>query len=973
MQPDTVQPTPSALPTGTRLAEFELLRVLGVGGFSIVYLALDHALQREVAIKEYLPTAIAGRGADGTVVVQDPAEQDTFDLGLRSFINEARLLARFDHPALLKVYRFWEGQRTAYMTMPLIRGDNLRIVHKRRARAPDEAWLQTLLGPLLGALATLHAEGVVHRDVAPDNIVVGDNGAPMLLDFGAARRVISDRSQAITTILKPSYAPIEQYGESPSLRQGPWTDLYALGATLHFLLLGRPPMAAASRAVHDDQPPLAQQALPGCSPAFLGLVDWMLALRPDARPQNVQALAARLQALPGWGDVALPKAARERLQVVDPPPLDPSDVAYSRSYGSRDSTASAPAARGTGLFAWLLAAFKPAPVQTDAQTDTQTDAQTDAQADAPANHHTVVLRQPGPAAAKTLAADDAALADRTLMIPATRQAGGGPSTLPVLPAMALTIVKSDTAAHLGRSWPLADGDTVLGRDGADLSLPDPLWSRRHALVRASAGHLSLTDLDSANGSFVNGHRIPPQQGFALHLGASIRLGGTVFALTLRNSRQLPDLTGHVLQGRYRLCECLHDSPKGVLYRAEKLGSGLPVAIKLLSPDYAAFADYRARFAEEATIAARLQHPHICRLDDHGELSLEDGTAVPFVAYQIMGGGNLAARLPGMAGVATELIARWIDQLADALHHAHCHQVVHGNLKPSAVCFDESAHVYLTDFAVLASASASASGGQAVLGAPAFMAPEQWLLQAPTPASDQYALAVLAYLLLTGTRPYEGQEDPDTRERNLRQSPPPLHREARLRAQRELPPALTAVVDQALAREPTARHAGLPAFANAFARALRSAGRGRGTRDVFFSYQRDSSAGWVTHLSLQLQEKHQISSYVDTQGLDGAVKFPERIQHAIEQCGVFICLLGPQTLQSPHVLQEIELAHAQGKPMIPVFQEGFAVADPVALQPGVRSLLQFDGIHLLDKRNIYIDQAVVEIAKQVRSTLAGGEA
>ena len=286
--------TPSALRPGTRLGEFELLSVLGVGGFGIVYLAFDHDLEREVAIKEYLPASLAGRTETQQVSLRSQADAETFALGLKSFVNEARLLARFDHPSLLKVYRFWEANGTAYMAMPVMHGRTLKEVGEAMTAAPDEATLRALLDPLLGAIERLHAEGVYHRDIAPDNIVIEPDGRPVLLDFGAARRVISDKSQTLTAILKPAYAPIEQYAEAGSVKQGPWTDFYALGATLHYLLLKRPPPPATTRALQDDATPLASRALPGCSREFLNIVDWMLAPRPAERPQSVSQLREAL-------------------------------------------------------------------------------------------------------------------------------------------------------------------------------------------------------------------------------------------------------------------------------------------------------------------------------------------------------------------------------------------------------------------------------------------------------------------------------------------------------------------------------------------------------------------------------------------------------------------------------------------------------------------------------------------------------
>ena len=281
---------PSALPRGTRLGEFELRHVLGVGGFGIVYLAFDHALEREVAVKEYLPATLVGRTETMHVTLRSQSDADTFALGLKSFVNEARLLAHFDHPSLLKVLRFWEANGTAYMAMPVLRGHTVKEVRLDMKQPPDEAWMRALLDPLLGAIERLHAEGVFHRDIAPDNIQIEPDGRPVLLDFGAARRVISDKTQSLTAILKPAYAPIEQYAEAGSVKQGPWTDLYALGATMHYVLLARPPLPATTRAVHDDLPALSAQELPGCSAEFLNILDWMLAPRPADRPQSVAAV-----------------------------------------------------------------------------------------------------------------------------------------------------------------------------------------------------------------------------------------------------------------------------------------------------------------------------------------------------------------------------------------------------------------------------------------------------------------------------------------------------------------------------------------------------------------------------------------------------------------------------------------------------------------------------------------------------------
>lgn len=299
-----------ALAPGTRFGDLEITRTLGVGGFGIVYLAQDHALERQVAIKEYMPGQLALRGDGSQVSVRAGSLQETFELGRRSFVNEARLLARFDHRSLLKVYQFWESNGTAYMVMPYLQGKNLRQACKEMADRPSEAWLMRLVLPLLEGLAQLHAAGVVHRDVAPDNILLPDDGAdPILLDFGAARRAISDRTQSFTAILKPNYAPIEQYAEATNLRQGPWTDLYALGAVLHYLVLGRTPPPATTRTLADEYEPLINMDLPGLSPQFRASIDWALAVRPQDRPQSAAELRAALL------------GERPPMTVAPPPPL----------------------------------------------------------------------------------------------------------------------------------------------------------------------------------------------------------------------------------------------------------------------------------------------------------------------------------------------------------------------------------------------------------------------------------------------------------------------------------------------------------------------------------------------------------------------------------------------------------------------------------------------------------------------------
>ena len=294
-----------ALPVGTKLGEFEILSLLGVGGFGMVYRAYDHSLHRTVAIKEYMPSAMAGRSQGLTMATRSSTDQQTLITGLRSFVSEARLLAQFDHPSLVKVYRFWEANNTAYMSMPLYRGVTLRQARLLMQRPPSEEWLRTVLWAILGALKYLHENNIVHRDVSPDNIFLQELGPPVLLDLGAARRTISETSHRHTAILKVNYAPIEQYAGAGDMRQGPWTDLYSVAAVVHGCLCNEPPLPATFRVLRDRMPTFTSVAKTveshfgqTYSDAFVSTIEHAMAIQPQNRPQSVQAFCDEMNLLP---------------------------------------------------------------------------------------------------------------------------------------------------------------------------------------------------------------------------------------------------------------------------------------------------------------------------------------------------------------------------------------------------------------------------------------------------------------------------------------------------------------------------------------------------------------------------------------------------------------------------------------------------------------------------------------------------
>lgn len=291
-----MMPLGETLPLGTRLRDYAVIDVLGHGGFGVVYLALDMHLNREVAIKEYLPQGLALRLPNAHVGVIPGGNVARYQSGMAAFLNEAKLSARFDHPALPRVHAYWEEKGTAYIAMPHYPGTHLAQVLQAMQQAPEETWLRALFSPLLGALTSLHAQHCYHRDISPENILVMQDGSPMLLDFGAATQLAGGKTLPLGAMLNSLYAPIEQYSVSHELPQGPWTDLYALAGVMRFAITGQPPVPATVRAVNDQQPPLVaalqkrsstSSPLP-YTPSFLSAIDHALAVHPQDRPQSAR-------------------------------------------------------------------------------------------------------------------------------------------------------------------------------------------------------------------------------------------------------------------------------------------------------------------------------------------------------------------------------------------------------------------------------------------------------------------------------------------------------------------------------------------------------------------------------------------------------------------------------------------------------------------------------------------------------------
>lgn len=281
-----------SLPIGYMLQEYRIEKVLGVGGFGVSYLAHDTNLNAKVAIKEYLPNDLAVRNeVTAAVLAKSSADNEEYQIGLERFLLESRTLATFRHPNIVRVNRFFETNNTAYMVMDYEFGESLNAwMRKRLERGdspPDEAGLLKMIVPLLQGLESVHAAEFLHRDIKPANIYVRDSdGSPVLLDFGAARATGANAAEnGMTSIVTPGYAPFEQYHSHG--RQGPWSDLYAMGGVLYWFVVGRKPIEAAARVQSDPQTPALEAAKGKYSENFLKAIDWALLPDDQKRPQSV--------------------------------------------------------------------------------------------------------------------------------------------------------------------------------------------------------------------------------------------------------------------------------------------------------------------------------------------------------------------------------------------------------------------------------------------------------------------------------------------------------------------------------------------------------------------------------------------------------------------------------------------------------------------------------------------------------------
>ena len=297
-----------ALPQGTRIRDFEFHRVLGHGGFGITYLGWNITLDIPVAIKEYFPADLATRERNLSVVPQTAQAAPDFQWGLERFLDEARILARFQHPGIVRIHHFFEAHRTAYIAMDYVEGESLSAYLTRKGTLSENE-LKGILNSLLSALEVVHRADFLHRDIKPGNIILrAKDGSPVLLDFGAARQAMGARSRSVTSIVTPGYAPIEQY--SSRALQGAWTDIYALGGVCYRALTGEIPYDATDRMRNDPLIPVAERCAGKANPKFLAAIDQALAVDAPDRPQSIAAWREFLSAA---GKARKPRKPRKNL------------------------------------------------------------------------------------------------------------------------------------------------------------------------------------------------------------------------------------------------------------------------------------------------------------------------------------------------------------------------------------------------------------------------------------------------------------------------------------------------------------------------------------------------------------------------------------------------------------------------------------------------------------------------------------
>jgi serine/threonine protein kinase len=278
-----------SLPPGTVVDCYLIRKLIGRGGFSLIYLATDEDTGESVVIKEYLPKNLAERDAHSLRINARSDDQiDTLHHGRKLFFQEIKALAALSHPNIVNVRNFFLSHNTGYLVMDYHKGKNLGSYIKQHKGGLSATFILTVVPPVLDALRLIHSRSLLHLDIKPGNIHVRAGGNPLLLDFGAVHRFATTRRFAAGHVVTPGFSPIEQYDHAGYV--GPWSDLYAIGASMRACMEGKPPPGAIERHAKDEMRPAAEAFRRRYPDFLLNAVDWAMEVDPTLRPQNAEAL-----------------------------------------------------------------------------------------------------------------------------------------------------------------------------------------------------------------------------------------------------------------------------------------------------------------------------------------------------------------------------------------------------------------------------------------------------------------------------------------------------------------------------------------------------------------------------------------------------------------------------------------------------------------------------------------------------------
>ena len=307
---------PAPLPPDTVIGGYRIVRKVAAGGFGVVYLAVDTEGQ-QVAVKEYLPSSLASRGPGELLPQVQPEKLSLYRLGLKSFFEEGRALAQISHASVVSVLTFFRENETVYMVMNYLEGSSLQefIITARdlkKQKVFRESTIRSLYDEVLRGLRIVHQHKMLHLDIKPANVFVTDDNRAVLIDFGAAREVLSKEGNFIRPMYTPGFAAPEMYRRDSSM--GPWTDIYAIGACIYASMQGYPPNDAPQR-LEKDRLSLALSRLRGVySDNLIEVVEWCMSLDPLSRPQSVFALQKELSRETERSYTKLTVAEKMRLQ-----------------------------------------------------------------------------------------------------------------------------------------------------------------------------------------------------------------------------------------------------------------------------------------------------------------------------------------------------------------------------------------------------------------------------------------------------------------------------------------------------------------------------------------------------------------------------------------------------------------------------------------------------------------------------------